>query len=66
MKNTENTESYNEIPKQKQTSEFPLHLDIETTNVCNLLSLMCPRTVQLANESFGELGYLSKMNIKIL
>ena len=55
---------WHEIPKQKQTSEFPLHLDIETTNVCNLLCPMCPRTVQLANESFGELGYLSKDEYK--
>ena len=47
---------WQEIPEKKITTNFPLHLDIETTNVCNLLCPMCPRTIHLANESFSELG----------
>jgi len=35
---------WSEVPEQKQELNFPLHLDIETTNICNLLCPMCPRT----------------------
>ena len=55
---------WHEIPKKKITTDFPIHLDIETTNVCNLFCPMCPRTVHLANETFGELGYLTKDEYK--
>ena len=40
---------WDEIPKLQITTEGPLHLDIETTNLCNLTCFMCPRTV-LVNE----------------
>ena len=40
-------------------------MDIET-NVCNLLCPMCPRTIHLANESFSELGYISKEDYKCI
>ena len=59
-------EMWQEIPEKKITTNFPLHLDIETTNVCNLLCPMCPRTIHLANESFGELGYISKEDYKYI
>ncbi|WP_440613442.1 radical SAM/SPASM domain-containing protein [Candidatus Pelagibacter sp. HIMB1748] len=59
-------EMWQEIPEKKITTNFPLHLDIETTNVCNLLCPMCPRTIHLANESFSELGYISKEDYKYI
>jgi radical SAM protein with 4Fe4S-binding SPASM domain len=48
------------IPREKKITDFPLHLDIETTNICNLRCPMCPRTIMLANESFSELGFMSR------
>ena len=55
---------WQEIPENKTLTEFPIHLDIETTNICNLLCPMCPRTVHIANESFSELGSITKDDFK--
>jgi len=52
--------AWDQIPREKKTTEFPMHLDIETTNICNLRCPMCPRTIMLANESFSDLGFMSK------
>ena len=57
-------EEWEEVPKNKITTDFPLHLDIETTNICNLQCPMCPRTIMLANESFADLGFMSKDEYK--
>ena len=35
-------------PREKNPGPFPLHLDIETTNLCNLKCVMCPRTQYLS------------------
>jgi radical SAM protein with 4Fe4S-binding SPASM domain len=52
--------AWNQIPEEKKTTDFPIHLDIETTNICNLRCPMCPRTIMLANESFSDLGFMTK------
>jgi len=58
---------WDEIPRNKLKSNFPMHLDIETTNICNLRCPMCPRTIMLASESFSDLGFMSKEEyIKII
>lgn len=51
---TERGESYRryrqiwaERPQLLDTGNFPLHLDIETTNLCNLKCIMCPRTIYM-------------------
>jgi len=36
-----------EYPKKRIVSDFPLHLDIESTRRCNLRCPMCPRTIKL-------------------
>ena len=36
---------WTEYPTKMFVSDFPLHLDIETTSYCNLECTMCPRTV---------------------
>ena len=33
-----------EIPKSRIVTDFPMHLDLEVTNVCNLRCVMCSRT----------------------
>jgi MoaA/NifB/PqqE/SkfB family radical SAM enzyme len=47
-----------EYPKQGIVPEFPLCLDIETTNVCNLDCVMCPRTVYIARGTYGPIGLM--------
>jgi radical SAM protein with 4Fe4S-binding SPASM domain len=53
-----------EYPKNKKVPEFPLHIDIETTNVCNLKCPMCPRTILLAKHEFSSQGYMSQEEYK--
>jgi len=36
---------WDEVPRNKVELDFPLHLDIETSNICNLRCPMCPRTL---------------------
>lgn len=47
-----------EDPKQGIVPDFPLCLDIETTNVCNLDCIMCPRTVYIARGTYGPIGMM--------
>ncbi len=51
---------WDEIPREKREINFPLNLDIETTNICNLRCPMCPRTILLAADEFSDLGFMSK------
>ncbi|MFP5223879.1 MAG: radical SAM/SPASM domain-containing protein [Acidobacteriota bacterium] len=37
--------NWHEYPKLRHVSEFPLHLDIDITNACNLRCRMCARTI---------------------
>ena len=55
---------WTEYPKNKYLSDFPLHLDIETTNVCNLKCPMCPRTILLQKHQFSAQGYMTKVDYK--
>jgi len=47
-----------ECPKKMKVRDFPIHLDIETTNACNLKCAMCPRTVQVNEGTFRKVGYI--------
>ena len=38
---------WTEIPKSMTVTDYPIHLDIETTSYCNLECPMCPRTIQM-------------------
>lgn len=55
-----------ENPKNQIIRDFPLHLDIETTNVCNLKCPMCPRTILLSKNQFSELGYMTRDEYKMI
>jgi radical SAM protein with 4Fe4S-binding SPASM domain len=57
-------DNWMKYPKNKFVPEFPLHLDIETTNVCNLKCPMCPRTILLDKKEFSSQGYMSKEEYK--
>jgi len=59
-------DAWDRIPREKIATDFPMHLDIETTNMCNLRCPMCPRTIMVAKNEFSQLGMISRedyMNI---
>lgn len=47
------------VPREKVVLDYPIHLDIETTNICNLKCPMCPRTLQVDDGTFGDLGQMT-------
>jgi radical SAM protein with 4Fe4S-binding SPASM domain len=49
-----------EVPRTKTELDFPIHLDIETTNICNLRCPMCPRTEMVQEGTFGEVGRMTR------
>jgi len=36
---------WEQLPNKQELTNFPMHLDIETTSYCNLECVMCPRTI---------------------
>jgi len=46
-------QKWNEYPKNGIVNEFPLHVDIESTNACNLRCIMCTR-----NFMTEKIGYI--------
>lgn len=56
--------NWQEYPLKKFVPDFPLHLDIETTNVCNLKCPMCPRTIMLDKKEFSSQGYMTREEYK--
>ncbi len=44
---------WEERPKRLDPGDFPIHLDIETTNACNLRCPMCPRTIMELDKNSG-------------
>jgi len=49
---------WEEYPRRMEVPPFPLCLDIETTNVCNLDCIMCARTVHIARGDYGPIGLM--------
>ncbi|MEM2619604.1 MAG: radical SAM protein [Candidatus Hadarchaeales archaeon] len=48
---------WEERSKKMDPGDFPIHLDIETTNACNLRCPMCPRTIMALDKS-GKVGFM--------
>lgn len=48
---------WEEYPKQRKVHSFPIHLDIEPTNACDLRCPMCPRTIMFENGELGPIGF---------
>ncbi len=56
-----------ENPKNFVVERFPIHLDIETTRVCNLRCPHCPRTQALESGTLGSFGHMPyEMFLKII
>ncbi|APG27355.1 hypothetical protein A7E78_05550 [Syntrophotalea acetylenivorans] len=49
-------QKWEDFPKQKIVGGFPIHLDIEATNACNLKCVMCPRTDMIEAGTFWNIG----------
>ena len=50
---------WEEYPRKQIVGPFPIHLDIETTNACNLRCPMCPRTILLTQDRFFKIQFMS-------
>ena len=46
---------WEENPKNRVVGSFPIHLDIEATNACNLKCVMCPRTEKVEEGTFWKI-----------
>lgn len=57
---------WNENPKRQVLNRYPIHLDIEATNQCNLKCSMCPRTHMLAKGIFWKIGSVAFDDFKRL
>ncbi len=58
---------WSSLPQSRTTTDFPIHLDIETTDLCNLHCPMCPRTVTGPKSKDGYEKYISKEHyIKVI
>lgn len=49
---------WHEHPEKMIVGDFPIHLDIEITNYCNLHCPMCSRTIQIKDKSFEPLKHI--------
>jgi len=53
--------NWSKYPNERIVSSFPLHLDIETTDLCNLKCPMCSRTIMdESDEGIIKSKYISK------
>lgn len=50
---------WDECPRNMQAGDFPIHLDIETTNACNLACPMCSRTILISKGAFRKIGFMN-------
>lgn len=49
---------WNEDPENQVVGSFPIHLDIEATNACNLKCTMCPRTEMVKSGTLWNIQML--------
>lgn len=52
---------WEELPLKREISKFPLHLDIEITNACNLKCIMCYRKAMKDKEGFMSFELYKKI-----
>jgi len=52
---------WNEYPKRRIVNDFPLHVDIESTNACNLRCIMCPRNFMTEKIGYMEWALFKKI-----
>jgi radical SAM protein with 4Fe4S-binding SPASM domain len=52
---------WHEYPGKRIVNDFPLHLDIESTNACNLKCIMCPRNFMTEKIGYIEWALFQKL-----
>ena len=58
---------WQEYPVKRYHGDFPLHIDIDLTNACNLKCIMCPRThyIESHNKNWSPDGKIGFMTAKL-
>jgi radical SAM protein with 4Fe4S-binding SPASM domain len=51
-------EKWHRYPEEQILSSFPLHLDLDVTNACNLKCTMCARTLMIEKGSMAGVGFM--------
>lgn len=49
---------WHEYPEKQHLSPFPLHLDLDVTNACNLRCKMCARTIMIEKGNMPDVGFM--------
>lgn len=57
---------WSELPEKQIVSDFPVHLDIEITTLCNLQCPMCPRTKMIQENQFLNYGTMKFDDFKYI
>lgn len=52
---------WREYPQKRIVGEFPLHLDVESTNACNLRCVMCARNFMTERIGYMDLSLFKKV-----
>jgi len=55
---------FEQWPKEHYVSRFPLHIDLEVTNACNLKCPHCWRTNAISKKQFRKVGFMSEKLFK--
>lgn len=48
-----------EYPSKQYVCSFPLHMDLDVTNSCNLKCTMCPRTIMHKQGTLPKIGFMN-------
>lgn len=56
--------AWDENPMKRVLNRYPIHLDVEATNQCNLKCTMCPRTSMVEKGTFWEINSTTFENFK--
>jgi radical SAM protein with 4Fe4S-binding SPASM domain len=51
-------QKWHEYPEKQYLSPFPLHLDLDITNACNLRCKMCARTIMIEKGNTPDIGFM--------
>jgi len=51
-------QKWHEYPEKQYLSPFPLHLDLDVTNACNLRCKMCARSIMTEKGNMPEIGFM--------
>ena len=59
-------QKWHEYPEKQYLSQFPLHLDLDVTNACNLKCKMCARSIMIEKGNMPNVGFMDLDFVKDL